>query len=73
MIFDLFELVSNKRCGHEELVFQMMYLLKKAMSDNLIIILYFCLILSDVVLDDMIFLVKTDTIFTLDYVDIEEL
>ena len=51
----------------------MMYLLKKAMSDNLIIILYFCLILSDVVLDDTIFLVKTDTIFTLDYVDIEEL
>ena len=72
-VFNFFQLLSNKRCSHEEFLFKgnlhwEIWPLK----------LYpiFCLcfpILLYGVLDYMLFMVDTDAVFTLDDTDIEEL
>ena len=51
----------------------MIFLLEKVISDTLLLLLYFLPIFSDDIIYDVIFMINSDSMFTLDGVDIEEL
>ena len=72
-VFNLFQIFYNNRCSHEEYIFKLC-----VHSERWILKLYLisCLcspIFLNNIFDDIICLVNTDSILTLDYVNIEDL
>ena len=71
--FFFFKLLSNERCIHEELLFKW-YVYWKGWLMKLDFIFCLCYpILLDNVFDHMICLINTDSIFTLDDINIEDI
>ena len=72
-VFNLFQFFYNKRCRHEDLLFKGCVHWERLILRPYFVF-YLCYpILLDYFLDDIICLINTDWMLTLDHVNIEEL
>ena len=72
-VFNLFQIFSNKICSHEECIFKGCVHWEMLFLKLYLIFCLFYPILMNNVFDDMIYLIKTYSIFTLYYVKFEEI
>ena len=72
-VFNFFSLFSNKSCFHEDTLIKLCVYWKGWLLKPYFIFFIFSPMLFDGVLDYMICMINNDAMFTLDYVDIEEI